>query len=182
MKKISYGCIIVLFTFILTTGILTCGWKCDEALCEDIEALHTDKSSPTQGLMRIISSHTSKMLDAIMIGDFNAVLKESVEIINASDVVMRMFFSADGKPGEWFGKAGNDPDDQKAVQAMMEDFEKYLKLVTDASRNVAETSKSKNIVETYNSFDAMLRKACFACHQTSRLEWPGWMKQVEDAK
>ena len=173
MKKISYGCIIVLFTFILTTGILTCGWKCDEALCEDIEALHTDKSSPTQGLMRIISSHTSKMLDAIMIGDFNAVLKESVEIINASDVVMRMFFSADGKPGEWFGKAGNDPDDQKAVQAMMEDFEKYLKLVTDASRNVAETSKSKNIVETYNSFDAMLRKACFACHQTSRLEWPG---------
>ena len=179
MKKISCVCIIMFFTFFLSTGILTCGWMSNETLCGDIESLHTDKSTPSQGLMRIISSHTSKMLDAIMIGDFNAVLKESVEIINASDVVMRMFFSADGKPGEWFSKAGNDPDDPKAVEAMKEDFEKYLKLVTDASRNVAETSKSKNIVETYNSFDAMLRKACFACHQTSRLEWPGWMKQVE---
>jgi len=182
MKKINNVHIIMLFAFILTTGILTCGWKCSEALCGDIESRHADKSTPTQGLMRIISSHTSKMLDAIMIGDFNAVLKESVEIINASEVVMRMFFSADGKAGEWFSKAGNDPDDPKAVQAMKEDFEKYLKLVTDASRDVAETSKSKNIVETYNSFDAMLRKACFACHQTSRLEWPGWMKQVEEAK
>jgi hypothetical protein len=179
MKKASYVCIIMLFAFILTTGILTSGWKCTEALCGDIESRHTDKSTPTQGLMRIISSHTSKMLDAIMIGDFNAVIKESKEIINASEVVMRMFFSEEGKAGEWFRKAGNDPDDPKAVQAMKEDFEKYLKLVTDASRNVAEISKSKNIVETYNSFDAMLRKACFACHQTSRLEWPGWMKQAE---
>jgi hypothetical protein len=92
---------------------------------------------------------------------------------------MRMFFSEEGKAGDWFSKAGNDPDDPKAIQAMKEDFTKYLKLVTDASRNVAETSKSKNIVETYNSFDAMLRKACFACHETSRLEWPGWMKQAE---
>ena len=117
-----------------------------------------------------------------MIGDFNAVIMESKEIINASEVVMRMFFTEEGKAGEWFSKAGNDPDDPKAVESMKEDFEKYLKLVTDASRNVAETSKSKNIVETYNSFDAMLRKACFACHQTSRLEWPGWMKQAEDAK
>jgi hypothetical protein len=119
------------------------------------------------------------MLDAIMIGDFNAVIKESKEIVKASEVVMRMFFSDEGKAGEWFRKAGNDPDDIKAVEAMKEDFEKYLKLVTDASRNVAETSRNKNIVETYNSFDAMLRKACFACHETSRLEWPEWMKQVE---
>jgi hypothetical protein len=179
MKKTSYVCIIMLFALILTTGFLPCGWKCSEALCGDIESRHTDKSTPTQGLMRIISSHTSKMLDAIMIGDFNAVIKESKEIINASEVVMRMFFAEDGKAGDWFSKAGNDPDDPKAVQAMKEDFEKYLKLVTDASRNVAEISKSKNIVETYNSFDAMLRKACFACHETSRLEWPGWMKQAE---
>lgn len=105
MKKISKVCIILFFALFLITGILTSGWKCSEASGEDIEALHIDKSSPTQGLMRIISSHTSKMLDAIMIGDFNAVLKESVEIINASDVVMRMFFSADGKAGEWFSKA-----------------------------------------------------------------------------
>ncbi len=179
MIKISKVCIIMLFFFFLTTGILTNGWKCNEALCEDIEKLHVDKSSPTQGLMRIISSHTSKMLDAIMIGDFNVVIKESKEIIKASEVVMRMFFSKEGKPGEWFRKAGNDPDNPEAVAAMKEDFEKYLKLVTDASKNVAESSRKKNIVETYNSFDAMLRRACFGCHQQSRLEWPGWMKQAE---
>ncbi|MDP6925065.1 MAG: hypothetical protein R2568_07485 [Candidatus Scalindua sp.] len=179
MMKISKVCIVIFVSFFLTTGILTCGWKCNEALCEDIVKLHVDKSSPTQGLMRIISSHTSKMLDAIMIGDFNAVIKESGEIINASEVVMRMFFSKEGKPGEWFSKAGNDPDDPEAVAAIKEDFEKYLKLVTDASRNVAESSKRKNIVETYNSFDAMLRRACFGCHQQSRLEWPEWMKQAE---
>ncbi len=180
MQKISNRCVVMLFVLFLTTGILYTGWMCNDTFCDDIETLHTDKSTPTQGLMRIIGSHTSRMLDAIMIGDFSAVLKESVEIINASDVVMRMFFSADGKPGEWFSKAGNNPDDPKAVQAMREEFEKYLKLVTDASRNVAESSKKKNIVETYNSFDAMLRKACFGCHQQSRLEWPGWMKQAED--
>ncbi len=181
MKKISSTSLIIFFSFFLITEVLTCGLKCSEALCGDIQLLHVDKSSPTQGLMRILSSHTSKMLDAIMIGDFNVVIKESGEIINASEVVMRMFFSKEGRPGEWFSKAGNDPDNPNAVEAMKEDFEKYLKLVTDASRNVAESSRKKNIVETYNSFDAMLRRACFGCHQQSRLEWPGWMKQ-EGAK
>ncbi len=177
MSKMGKLCIAMLFTLILTTGIITC----DNALCGDIESLHTDKSTPTQGLMRIINSHTSKMLDAIMIGDFNKVIKESKEIIKASEVVMRMFFPGEGKTGEWFKNAGNDPGDLEAVEAMKEEFEKYLQLVTDASRNVAETSKKKNIVATYNSFDAMLRKACFACHVKSRLEWPKWMKQT-DAK
>ncbi len=179
MKKISSVYIMMFFVFFLTTGIMACGLRYSEASGEDIESLHVDKSSPTQGLMRIISSHTSKMLDAIMIGDFNAVIKESKEIIKASEVVMHMFFSKDGKAGEWFSKAGNDPEDPEAVAAMKEGFEKYLKLVTEASREVAETSRNKNIVETYNSFDSMLRKACFACHQTSRLEWPGWMKQAD---
>ncbi|MHC4268702.1 MAG: hypothetical protein ACYSTS_09565 [Planctomycetota bacterium] len=179
MRETGKLYIIMLCTLILTTGVITCGWKCDNALCGDIESLHTDKSTPTQGLMRIINSHTSKMLDAIMIGDFNKVIKESKEIIKASEVVMQMFFPGEGKTGEWFTKAGNDPGDLEAVEAMKEEFEKYLKLVTDASRNVAETSKKKNIVETYNSFDSMLRKACFACHVKSRLEWPKWMKQTE---
>ncbi|GAX59971.1 hypothetical protein SCALIN_C05_0056 [Candidatus Scalindua japonica] len=181
MKKINNGYLAMIFTFFLTTGILAFGWNSKEAFCGGIESLHTDRSTPSQGLMRIINSHTSKMLDAIMIGDFKEVIKESKEIINASEVVMRMFFPEEGKAGEWFQKAGNDPDDPKAVQAMKDDFEKYLNLVTDAAKKVAETSRRKNIVETYNSFDSMLRKACFKCHQTSRLEWPGWMKK-DDAK
>ncbi len=179
MKKIRRLCLIIICILILFTGVITCSWTCNKALCENIEVLHTDKSTPTQGLMRIISSHTSKMLDAIMIGNFNEVTKQSKEIIKTSDVVMRMFFPEGGKVGEWFTKAGNDPNDLKAVKAMKEEFEKYLKLVTNASRNVAKISEKKNIVETYNSFDTMLRKACFACHVKSRLEWPRWMKQTE---
>jgi hypothetical protein len=179
MSKIRKLSITMVCTIILTTGVITYNWECSKALCEDIESLHTNKSTPSQGLMRIISSHTSKMLDAIMVGDFNEVIKESKEIIKASEVVMRMFFPEEGKVGEWFSKAGNDPGDLEAVEAMKVEFEKYLQLVTDASRNVAETSERKNIVETYNSFDSMLRKACFACHVKSRLEWPRWMKQIE---
>ncbi len=179
MSKNGKLCLIIFCTVILITGVTTSSWKSNKAYCEDIESLHTDKSTPTQGLMRIINSHTSKMLDAIMIGDFNAVIKESKEIIKASEVVMRMFFPGEGKTGEWFTKAGNDPGDLEAVAEMKEEFEKYLQLVTDASKNVAETSKKKNIVETYNSFDSMLKKACFACHVKSRLEWPKWMKQTE---
>ncbi len=179
MSKIRKLSITMFCIIILTTGVITCSWMSNKALCGDIESLHTDKSTPTQGLMRIISLHTSKMLDAIMIGDFDGVIKESKEIIKASEVVMRMFFPEEGKVGGWFSKAGNDPDDLEAVEAMKEEFEKYLQLVTNASRNVAETSKKKNIVATYNSFDAMLRKACFACHVKSRLEWPKWMKQTE---
>ncbi len=179
MIKIWKLCLTILCTLIITTGFITYDWIGNKALCGDIVSLHTDKSTPTQGLMRIISSHTSKMLDAIMIGDFNEVIKESREIIKASEVVMRMFFPGEGKTGEWFTKAGNDPGDLEAVEAMKVEFEKYLQLVTDASRNVAKTSRKKNIVETYNSFDSMLRKACFACHVKSRLEWPKWMKQTE---
>ncbi len=149
MRKTGKLCLIIFCTLVLITGVTTCSWINNKALCEDIESLHTDKSTPSQGLMRIISSHTSKMLDAIMIGDFNAVIKESKEIIKASDVVMRMFFPEKGKVGEWFSDAGNDPNDLKDVEAMKEEFVKYLQLVTDASRNVAETSERKNIVETY---------------------------------
>lgn len=69
----------------------------------------------------------------------------------------------------------------KAVKAIKEEFEKYLKVVIDASRNIAETARNENIVKTYKSFDAMLKKACFACHEATRIkwpEWPEWMKQA----
>jgi hypothetical protein len=51
---------------------------------------------------------------------------------------------------------------------MKEEFEKYSKAVIEASRNIAEVAKNRDIAETYESFEAMLKNACFACHEISR--------------
>lgn len=112
-----------------------------------------------------------------MIGDFNAVARESNAVAENSEIIMEMFFSADGKPGEWFKPAGNE---ETVTKEMKVEFEKYLKIVADTSRELAETAGKKNIVETYKSFDAMLQNACFGCHEVSREPWPDWpdfMKQ-----
>ncbi len=79
MKKICSVYIMVFFIFFLTTGILTGGLNCSLASGEDyrIASCRQIFTNSGSGLMRIISSRTSKMLDAIMIGDFNSVINES---------------------------------------------------------------------------------------------------------
>lgn len=158
---------------------LLCAWNVGMALGEDVERYHMEKPTPTRLLMRLISSHTSSILDAIMIGDFNAVSKEANAVVENSKTIMKNFFPQGGEVGEWFKETGKDPNDPKAVKAMKDDFEKYLKNVMDAANNISATAKKQNIVETYKSFDAMLTKACFACHEAFRPrwpEWPEWMK------
>lgn len=172
MKKTSKMCIIVLCAFVVTTGVITCGWNSSKAMEGDKKTPHVQKSTPTSSLMRIISSHTSKMFDAIMIGDFNAVAKESNEVTKASKVIMRMFFPDKGKIDDWFEETGKDPNDPEAVKAMKEEFEKHTKVVIDAANRITEASGNKNIVEAYENFDAMVRNACFACHKVSRSKWP----------
>src|SRR3989304_6439979 len=44
---------------------------------KDVESHHGSELTPTRSLMQVISSHTSRILDAIMIGDHDAVVKES---------------------------------------------------------------------------------------------------------
>jgi hypothetical protein len=178
MKKINQVCIAALCAFVVTTGVITCGWKCSKVFGGEAGTLHISKSTPTRSLMQLISSHTSKILDAIMAGDFNAVTRESNAVAENSEIIMEMFFSSDGKVGEWFKPAGNNP---KTAEEMKTEFEKYLKVVIDASRNIAETAGKKNIVETYKSFDEMLQKACFACHAVSREKWPDWPDWMRQA-
>lgn len=183
MKKISHMCISVLCTFVIATGVIINVWECNTALAgeEDIETFHIHKPTPTRSLMRLISSQTSKILEAIMIGDYNAVIKESNGVAENSEIIMNMFFPEGGKVGEWFEETGKDPNDPKAVKVIKEEFEKYLKEIVDASRGIAETAKNENIVKTYKSFDDMLKKACFACHEATRAkwpEWPDWMRQA----
>ncbi len=168
MKKINQICIAFFFTAIITTGLTTHGWQCSEAFGNSNETPFVQKSTPTSSLMRIINSHTAKMLEAIILGDFNTVIKKSNEVSKVGNAIMRMFFPDGKKVDQWFTEIGKDPDDPEAVKSMKEEFEKHSKAVIEASGNIAEVAKNRNIVETYKSFEAMLKNACFACHEISR--------------
>ena len=176
MRKISQVIIVALCAFVVTTGVITYGWNGSKVFGYDKDAeaakgIHISKSSPTRAVMRLISDHTSKILDAILVGDFHAVAREANAVAANSEIVMEMFFSEDGKTGEWNKKTGGDA---KATTGMKAEFEKYLKITIDSSRNIAESAGKKNIVETYKCLDEMLQKACFACHATTRYPWPDW--------
>jgi len=154
--------------FVVTIGLTIHGWQCGNAFGNNNETPFVQKSTPTSSLMRIINSHTSKMLEAIMVGDFNTVIKKSNEVAKAGNAIMRMFFPKGKKVDQWFSEVGKDPNDPEAVQSMKEKFEKYTKAVIEASKNIAEVAKNRDIAETYESFEAMLNNACFACHEVSR--------------
>jgi hypothetical protein len=182
MKKISQVLIVVLCSFVVTTGVLTYSWNGSKVFGDEtVEAakgIHVSKSSPTRSLMQLISAHTSKILDAIMVGDFHAVAREANAVAENSEIVMEMFFSSEGEAGAWHKETGGDA---KAAEKMKAEFEKYLKITIDSSRNIAESAGKKDIVETYKSLDEMLQKACFACHAISRdpwPDWPDWMRQA----
>jgi len=168
VKKVNQICIVVLLMIITTTGLTIHGWQCSEAFGNSEEKPFIQKSTPTSSLMRIINSHTAKMLEAIMVGDFNTVIKKSNDISKAGNAIMRMFFPEGKKVDQWFAEVGKDPNDPEAVKSMKEDFEKYSNAVIEASGNIAEVAKNRNIAETYKSFEAMLKNACFACHEVSR--------------
>ncbi|MHC4454147.1 MAG: hypothetical protein ACYSWS_05575 [Planctomycetota bacterium] len=183
MKKINHVFIVALCAFVVTTGVSTYGWNGSKVFGDEnkvvaAENLHISKSTPTRSLMQLISAHTSKMLDAIMVGDFHAVAREANAVAENSKIVMEMFFTADGKAGAWYKETGGD---SKAAVEMKAEFEKYLNITIDSSRKIAETAGKKDIVETYKSFDEMLQKACFACHAAARdpwPDWPDWMRQA----
>ena len=168
MKKVNQICVTVFFVFVVTIGFTIHGWQCRSAFGSDEKTPFVQKSTPTSSLMRIINSHTSKMLEAIMVGDFNTVIKKSNEVAKAGNAIMRMFFPDGKKVDQWFTEVGKDPDDPEAVKSMKEEFEKYSKAVIEASRHIAEVAKNRDIAETYESFEAMLKNACFACHAVSR--------------
>jgi len=168
VKKINQICIVVLFMTITTTGLTILDWQCSEALGSSDAKPFVQKSTPTSSLMRIINSHTANILEAIMVGDFNAVIKKSNEVAKAGNAIIRMFFPEGKKVDQWFTEIGKDPDDPEAVRSMKEDFERYSEAVIEASGNIAEVAKNRNIAETYKSFEAMLKNACFACHEVSR--------------
>jgi len=168
VKKINQICIVVFIMTIMATGLTTHGWQCSKAFGDSSKTPFVQKSTPTSSLMRIINSHTAKMLEAIMVGDFNTVIKKSNDISKAGNAIMRMFFPEGKQVDQWFTEIGKDPENPEAIKLMKEDFEKYSNAVIEASGNIAEVAKNGNIAETYESFEAMLKNVCFACHEVSR--------------
>ncbi len=168
MKKVIQRCSTFFIVFAVITGFTIHGWRYSNVFGKDAETSFVQKSTPTSSLMRIINSHTSKMLEAIMVGDFETVIKKSNEVAKAGSVIMRMFFPEGAKVEEWFKGSGKDPDDLDAVKAMKGEFEKYSKVIIESSNNIAEVAKSKNTAATYERFEAMMNNACFACHAISR--------------
>lgn len=153
---------------LISSALMIHGWQCSEAFGSSDKKPFVQKSTPTSSLMRIINTHTAKMLEAIMIGDFNKVIKKSNDISQAGNAIMKMFFPEGKKVDQWFAEAGKDPGDPEAVKVMKEDFKKYSNAVIETSGKIAEVAKNGNIAETYESFEAMLKNACLACHKVSR--------------
>jgi hypothetical protein len=168
VKKINQKNILVFLVFVVTTGFIFCGGNLSNVFGKGNQTPFVQKSTPTSSLMRIINSNSAKILEAIMIGDFDTVIKKSNEVAKAGSVIMRMFFPEGEKVDEWFKNAGKDPNDPEAVKAMKVEFEKFSKVVVESSKNIAEVAKNNNIAETYESFEAMMKNACFACHAVSR--------------
>jgi hypothetical protein len=158
------------FAFALTTGVMVNSWNCSRAFGEELH--HIEKATPTRSLMRLISTHTSKILDAILAGDFRGVMEESSAVAANSQSIIKIFFPEDGQPGDWYIPEGNNPEEE--IKEMKAEFEKYLKIVIDSAENIAETAKNEDILETFKSLEAMLNNACFGCHGLARDKWPDW--------
>ena len=47
------------------------------------------QSTSGQSLMRLIGSHTSRILDSIMFSDFNAVVEETNDIVKTAGVIKK---------------------------------------------------------------------------------------------
>ena len=113
MRKISQVFIVALCSFVVTTGVVTYGWNGSKVFGYDKEVeaaknIHSSKSSPTRAVMRLISAHTSKILDAIMVGDFHAVAREANAVAENCEIVMEVFFAVHGNAGGWYKESGSD--------------------------------------------------------------------------
>ena len=169
MNKIGLS---VLCTFVLTFGLATFSWKGSEALGDVDRSLNVHDTTPTRALMQVISNHTSKILDAIMIGDFHAIADETAKLSGITKNLTNTYFP-EGAEGREFKVEGST----ETKKVTKKEFEKYVKLVAGAFEKLEETSRNESIVETYDSFDSMLRKTCFACHEVARIDWPDFMRQ-----
>ena len=78
--------------FVVTAVAMSYPLKGNISLGKDIESHHGSELTPTRSLMQVISSHTSRILDAIMIGDHDAVVKESNAVTENCEAILKISF------------------------------------------------------------------------------------------
>ena len=167
MKKIYQICITLFCVLVITSGVLTFSGESSKAYAAVGETMHD--SVATRGTMKAIGSSMSKILDGLLNGDFDVVINESDKIARISTSMVNMFF-----PDDKWGLEGRKF--KMADKSMKAEYEKYAKEMAEATRNLADISKDRDIVETYEAFDSILRNLCFECHKASRTDWPAWSK------
>ena len=118
MKKTSQIRHVLICGFVVTAVAISYSWKGNNALGKDVETHHGSELTPTRSLMQVISSHTSRILDAIMIGDHDAVVKESNAVTENCEAILKNFFPEGGKVGEWFKETGKDPNKPEDIKAV----------------------------------------------------------------
>ena len=159
MKTINKICITLLCLLVFTISSISYVSESSKVFAEEID-VHS--SVVTRGLMQNISIHMSKILDGILKGDSSIVTKEANKIAEISGSIMNEFFPKDGQIGRKF---------KVSDESMKRKFEEFVQIIVNNSRNIAAISDWDDYAEAYESFDAMLRKACLACHKTTRDDW-----------
>ena len=164
MKKIYQISITLFCALVITAGALTFSGNISKTYAKAGGGTVHD-SVATRAVMQAISSSMSKILDGLLNGDFDVVIKESDKISRISTSMVNMFFPDDswGLVGRKFKMDDN---------TMKAEYEKYAKDMAAATKNLADTAKDGDSVETYEVFDSLLRNLCFECHKASRVDWP----------
>ena len=159
MKKINKICVTLLCTFVITTGAITYVSRSSEVSGGEIDV---HGSVVTRGLMDRISVHMTEILGAILKGDSVTVAREANKVAEIGGSIMNEFFPKGGQVGRKF---------KVSDESMKGKFEEFVQIIIDNSKTIAATSESGDFAEAYESFDALLRKACLACHKTTRGAW-----------
>ena len=164
MKKIYQISLTLFCALVITAGALTFSGESSKVYAAaGGETMHD--SMATKYAMKAVGSSMSKILDGLLNGDFDVVIKESNKISRISKYMVNMYFPDD----EW-GLVGRKF--KMSDKAMKAEYEKYAKEMAAATKNLAETAKDGDSVETYEVFDSLLRNLCFECHKASRTNWP----------
>ena len=161
MKKFNKICVTLLCMLVIATGATTYVSRSGKVFGDEIDV---HGSVVTRALMRDISVHMTEILGAILRGDSTTVTREANEIGKIAGSIMSEFFPTDGQVGRKF---------KVSDKSMKGRFEEFVQIIIDNSKNIATASEEEDFTQAYESFDALLRKACLSCHKTTRDDWLG---------
>lgn len=159
MKKINKICITLLCMFVIATGAIVAVSTSNRVYGEQIDV---HGSIATKGLMQKINVQMADIMGAILKGDSATVTKKADTMAEISGSIMNEFFPKDGQVGRKF---------KVSDESTKEQFEKFVQIILDNSENMAASAEAGDLSEAYESFDNLFRKACLACHKTTRNDW-----------